>query len=184
MRLSSAQVTVLRLGAVLCLLAVVPLLLVALLLDSSGPSAADLTTVDDPTAIDLPTPGVLGGSVVVYGVAEAPSVAPSDLGCVLLDEDGHELSQAKLSELAVLLHDTPAITVDGELLQPLFEVKNYPHDAMIACSDAGSAVPLAVSEPSTFGSAALLVRIAAAGGAVLCLLVGTVGLVAFRHRRV
>ncbi|MEZ0577366.1 hypothetical protein [Nocardioides sp. MH1] len=182
MRLSSAQVTMLRLGAALCLVAVVPLVLAALLIDSGDPSSADVTVVDDPTSYSLPDAGPLGGSVVVYGVADSPSTPPSDLGCALLSEDGDELSTAKLSDLAVLRAGTPGVTVDGRRLQPLFEVKSYPDGARLACSDATSAEPLAVSRPATFGSAALAVRVVAGAGALLFLVVGVVGLLAFRRR--
>lgn len=176
MRLSSAQVTALRIGAVLCLVAVAPLVLVALLVDSGSPSGADARQVADPTSYELPDPGVFGGSVTVYGSADAPAVAPSDLGCVLRDADGSELSRAKLSELAVLRAGTSSIVVDGARLEPLFEVKDYPDGARLACSDATSVAPIAVSTPTTFGSAALLVRVAAGAGALLFLLVGMGGL--------
>jgi hypothetical protein len=182
MRLSGAQVTALRLGAVLCLVAVVPLALVALLVDSGDPSGGDLTTVDDPTSYALPDSGLLGGSVTVYGAAADPGVAPSDLGCTLLSDSGSELSRAKLSELAVVRAGTPAVVVDGARLEPLFEVKDYPDGARLACSDATTVAPLAVSAPSTFGSAALVVRVVAAGGALLFLFVGVVGLLGLRRR--
>jgi hypothetical protein len=182
MRLSSAQVTMLRLGAALCLVAVVPLTLAALLIDSGAPSGADVTLVDDPASYALPDAGLFGGSVTVYGATDAPSTPPSDLGCVLLSEDGDELSTAKLSELAVVRAGTPAITVDGQRLQPLFEVKSYPDGALLACSDSAGAEPLAVSRPATFGSAALAVRVVAGAGALLFGVVGVVGLLAFRRR--
>lgn len=181
MRLSSAQLAVLRLGATLCLVAVVPLALVAILV-GSGP-AATVTTVDDPTSFALPDPGLFGGSATVYGHADRPSVSPRDLGCVLLNRKGDEANQAKLSELAVLLGEPSPVTVDGQTLQPLFEVKNYPSGATIECSAAAGAEPLAVSEPSTFGGAALAVRITAAAGALLCLVLGGVGWWVLRPRR-
>lgn len=182
MRISAAQRTMLRFGAVMCLVAVLPATLAALLIDSDT-SAAEVRRAADPAAVALPDLGVFGGSVTVYGRTGDAVVAPSDLGCVLVDDTGEELNQAKVSHLSPSLRGTSSVTVDGEELRPLFEVRSYPDGARLACSDPGAAEPLAVSDPNTFGSAALTVRVVAALAAVMFFAVGTVALLALRRPR-
>ena len=178
--MTPAQSTTLRVGALLLVLAAVLLAVVAVTVDTSDP-ADGLEVVDDPTAIELPRLGLFGGEVTVYGAADRPSVAASDLGCRLLSESGSEQSSAKMSHLDVLGQD--AAEVDGTAVQPLFSVGSYPSGAVVSCSDADAVTPLAVSRPSTFGDNGAMVRALAASTAVLCLVVALVGWLLTSRRR-
>jgi hypothetical protein len=180
LRLSPAQVVVLRLGAVLCLVGAVVTTIAAITVDSGSPSSSDVTVVDRPTDVALPDPGLFGSEIVVYGASGDAGVAPSDLGCRLLSEQGTEQSSAKMSELRVL--STPPITVDGDRLDALFTVGGYPSGATLACTDATSVAPLAISAPSTFGRAGLVVRITAGVATFAFLAVGVGGLLLLRRR--
>ena len=181
MRISHAQATALRFGAVMLILGAVVLAVVAITADTGPVESDDLTVADDPTSIPLPDPGLFGSHVVVYGAGETGSDGPGALGCRLVDRSGNEQSAAKMSELSVL--SDPSVTVDGESLQPLFEVRSYPSGSVVACTAADSVAPVAVSAGSTFGSSGLLVRAAAGGGAVVLLVVGIAGWFVFRPRR-
>lgn len=178
--MTPAQSTTLRVGSVLLLLAAVVLAVLAFTVDTSDPGR-DLEAVDDPTSITLPRLGLFGGEVVVYGVADGPSVAAADLGCELLSQSGSRQSSAKMSHLDVLGDDSADL--DGTTVEPLFSVGSYPSGAVIECSDADGYAPLAVSTPSTFGDNASLVRATAASTAVLCLVVAAVGWVLSSRRR-
>lgn len=181
MRISAAQTVVLRLGAVACLIGAVILAVVAVTVDTGSPGSDTVTVTEDPTTIELPDPGLFGSQVVVFGVSPDAGVAPSDLGCRLLTDSGHEQSVAKMSELRVL--GTDPVTVDGQELNALFAVDSYPDGSVLACSAAQAAAPLALSQPSTFGSAGTMVRVAAVLGSVAFFVVGLAGLLLFRPRR-
>ncbi|WP_435743816.1 hypothetical protein [Nocardioides sp. SYSU DS0663] len=181
MRISPAQVLVLRLGAVACLVGAVVAAYLAVTIDSAPPDGGRAVVAADPREVPLPDPGLFGSQVIVYGASGEAGVAPSDLGCRLLSRRGTEQSTAKMSELRVL--STPAITLDGENLDPLFSVDSYPSGSVLACSGAAGIAPLAISAPSTFGTAGLVVRGAAALASLTMLGVGLGGLVALRRRR-
>ncbi|CAI9415467.1 hypothetical protein [Nocardioides sp. T2.26MG-1] len=181
MRINAAQTVALRLGAVACLIGAVILAVVAITVDTGSPGSDGVSVVDDPTAVELPDPGLFGAQVVVFGSSTDNGVAPSDLGCRLLTDSGHEQSVAKMSELRVL--GTDPVTVDGQELRALFAVDSYPDGSVLACSSARAAAPLALSQPSTFGSAGTMVRVAAVLGTVAFFVVGLVGLLLLRPRR-
>jgi len=180
MRLGPTQVLFLRLGAVACLLGAVVTTLVAITVDSGSPTSKQVTVVEDPREIALPDPGLFGSQVVVYGASGDAGVAPSGLGCRLLTRDGREQSAARMSDLKVL--STPAVTLDDQRLDPLFSVGSYPRGSRLACTQAQGVAPVALSEPSTFGTAATAVRLTAALGTPVLLAVGVGGLVVFRRR--
>lgn len=184
MRIGPTQVLVLRLGAVACLLGAVVTAFVALTIDTGSPSGSSgseqVRVVDDPQEIALPDPGLFGSEVVVYGASGDAGVAPSDLGCRLLSRSGTEQSVAKMSELRAL--STPAVTVEGQRLDPLFRVGSYPRGSVLACADGQTVAPVALSEASTFGSAAPMVRVAAVMATLAMLAVGLGGLLALRRR--
>ncbi|MQW76346.1 hypothetical protein GHK92_10700 [Nocardioides sp. dk4132] len=180
MRLGPTQVLFLRLGAIACLLGAVVTAFVAITVDSAPPGSAEVSIADDPREIALPDPGLFGSQVVVYGASGDTGVAPSELGCRLLTRDGAEQSTARMSELRVL--STPAVTVEDRRLDALFSVGSYPRGSVLACSDAQAVAPVALSQPSTFGSAATMVRITAALATPAFLAVGIGGLVLLRRR--
>ena len=180
MRISDNQRTALRLGAVMLLLVSVVLAVTAFRVDSSEPSAGELTLVEGDDVIELPRTGAFGGQVVVYGATDRAGVRAAELGCRLLTSSGDELSRAKLSHLSQL--GRPGIELDGETLRPLFTVRNPPPGAVVECTSASAVAPLAVATPSTFGALGGLVRAVAAVGAVTTLVLGSVALLVLRRR--
>lgn len=168
-------------GTVSCAVGGVVLVVLTLVLALTGPTTPKLTPVTDPGAIGLGTPHLFGGQVVVYGVAERPSRRPAELGCELFDRSGGRQSQAKLSELTVL--DGEPARVDGIVVLPLFTVDGYGPGWYVSCSRADDAVPLAVSEPSTFGTRTGLVVAFLASGSVLLLAMSAAGLLLLHRRR-
>lgn len=180
MRVSPAQRGMLRFGAVMLLLAAVVLAAVAVLADSGDAADDGVTPVADPAEIALPATGLFGGGVVVYGAVEQPGLGAEEFGCRLLSSGGREQSAAKMTYLSVL--GVPPVSVDGERLQPLFEVSSYTDGSVVACDDLGSVAPVAVTAPSTFGGLGGAVRAFAAGAALLCLALGVGGLVLLRSR--
>lgn len=180
MRITRAQRSVLRFGAVMCLLGAVALTAAALLVDSGAPGAEEITASGDGTSITLPEAGLFGSRATVYGAGSESSVRPADLGCRLLDRDGGEQNAAKMSGLATL-GDEP-VTVDGEQLRPLFSVTDWTSGSVVECADAGSAAPLAVSAGSTFGNLGGVVRVFSGASAVVLLVLGVAGLLLLRRR--
>ncbi|NPC95269.1 hypothetical protein [Nocardioides sp. zg-DK7169] len=180
MRLGPTQVLFLRLGAIACLLGAVVTAFVAITVDSTAPGSEAVSVADDPQEIALPDPGLFGSQVVVYGASGDTGVSPSDLGCRLLTRDGAEQSTARMSALRVL--STPAITVEDQRLDPLFTVGSYPRGSVLACSDAQAVAPMALSRPSTFGTAATMVRVSAVLATPTLLVVGVGGLLVLRRR--
>jgi hypothetical protein len=170
----------LRVGAVILAFAAVVLVVLAVLVEPSD-QPGELDAVEDPSSIALPRLGLFGGETVLYGVADGPAVPAADLGCRLLSESGSELSTAKMSQLKVL--DRPGAELDGARLEPLFAVSSYPSGSLLACADADDFAPLAVSEPSTFGDNATLVRATALGGAGACVVMAVVGWLVGSPRR-
>lgn len=177
MRMSQSQRSTLRLGAVMLLLAAVVLAAFALFAPSS--SGSDVEEVDDPGSIALPSLGLFGGSVMLYGDVPADGVGTSGVDCTLRTADGSEQSSAKISELAVAGRgDT--VELDGTTLRPLLEVRGYPSGSTLACESGSFPQPAAVGSSSTFGSLGGLVRVFAGFMAVVCLVLGGVALLVLR----
>ena len=175
--MNPAQRTALTFGAVMLLLAGLVLLPGSLVL--AGPVSTPVTPVADSSSIALPRLGLFSGSVTVYGRVPGDTPGVRELGCRLLDRTGSELSLAKLNELAVI--GTPSVELQGETLSPLFQIRHYPPGSRVECSSATSVSPLAVGNPSTFGSARGVIRAVAAGVGLLCLLLGGAALVVLRR---
>ena len=180
MKLSPAQRFALRFGALMLLAAGVVMSVLAVIVDADPQADPGLTPVADPSSIALPSPGLFGATVVVYGASDRAGVEPTTLGCRLLSSRGTEQSIAKLSALKASTYD--AVESEGAQVQPLFTVSGYASGSTVSCDDASSVTPVLVTKPSTFGSNALLVKLAAAGFALICLLLGTLGLVLTRPR--
>lgn len=179
--LSQAQRVAMRLGALMCLLAV-PILAVVAVVTAPDFSADEeiVWVAEGESEFELPEPGLFGGSSTVYGsVSTSERPSPADLDCRLLSEDGAERSKAKLRGLFTL--GQPSITVDGTELSPLFEV-SYARGDRVQCADLARVMPAAHTAPSTFGSASGTVFVTAVGGALTCLVVGVVGMVVLRPR--
>lgn len=175
--MSPSQRTTLRLGAAMLLLAAAVLAAFALFAPSSPGS--DVEAVEEPDSIALPSVGLFGGSVTLYGDVDAEGVGTSGVDCTLRTADGSELSSAKVDELAVVgRRDT--VELDGTTLRPLLEVSGYPSGATLACEPGSFPQTAAVGASSTFGSLVGLVRGFAGFMAVVCLVLGGVALLVLR----
>lgn len=163
----------------MCILAAGVCTVAVFMVDPSPPSEQEIVLVEnDPSEIQLPDLGLFGGQVVVYGASGGSGVAPQDLECRLLTSTGREQNSAKMSYLFLITQ--PPVSVEGTRLYPLFAVSSYPSGSVLKCDRAASVAPLAVSQPSTFGGLAGLVRVTAAVGAVISFMVGVVGWFLFR----
>lgn len=179
--ISEAQRTAMRLGAVMCLLAV-PILVFVAVATFPGSSDDEVIWVSEgESEFALPDPGLFGGSTTVYGagVSDGERPSPADLGCRLLSDDGTERSRAKLSHLTVMTK--PTITVDDTTLSPLFEVSHDRGDR-VQCDGLDRVTPVGYTASSTFGSSTAIVFMTAASGALVCLVLGVAGVIVLRPR--
>ncbi len=131
------------------------------------------------SAVPLPTPGLFGGSLVLYGAAGAVGDSipdRRDLGCVLTRPSGN--LRRGINTLRALR--APDREVAGTRLTPLAVITLYPRAGLL-CSGpvARSAQPLYLlgEEPSA------VPRIFAASFGLLALALGTGALALLRYRR-
>ncbi|MGE9808368.1 MULTISPECIES: hypothetical protein [unclassified Janibacter] len=149
------------------------LLLVAMFLPARDTASAMAV---DGTSFALPDPGLLGGSVTVYG-----SQAVEDhhvLGCRLLSSSGSEQSRARMSALGALSEEP--VVLDGVRLVPIFTVSQVSTGERLECAQPEAAGEMAVGAASTFGGLTDGVRLLALTLGVLALGLGLASIIAAR----
>ena len=110
--------------------------------------------------VELPSPGLFGGSVAVYGAPHSPTKAAE---CALHSRTGRALSSAKVRPDS----GVETRTRNGVTLRRTVTVINPPHGATLACTGLKSRQPVvAVAAPSTIATPALLT------GSALCAVAG------------
>lgn len=179
MRLSPAQQRVMRAGGVLLL--ATALLLVAAFVALGTTGEPSVKRAESLSEVSLPDAGLFGGAVTVYGnVDEGTGFDIGAHGCSLVADSGTDRGAVKLSTITVLGADL--VEVDGEELAPLFEVRRWADGDVVRCASPSGISVVALSSPTLFGSLAGPVRWMSLGAAVLCLVVGLVGLGLGRRR--
>jgi hypothetical protein len=129
-RLTAAQVSVLRIGAVLMILGGPIALGFAVRFPGSG-SDNNPVPVQAGTTVTLAEPGLFGDRPILYGAVPSGQEPPTvkTLGCVLRSSSGRELG---LFDLPWVDHKPQVVS--GKSLSPMLEFASYTSGATLTCS--------------------------------------------------